>query len=63
MAGDMDGCLLILNFNSQWYNQSDEVKDVLKIVNVFFTTLFTIECGMKVIAYGPKVRIKLRPQL
>lgn len=27
---------------------------MLKIVNVIFTTLFTVECGMKIIAYGPK---------
>jgi len=38
----------------KWHNQSQEIKGVLKIVNVVFTTLFSLECGMKIIAYGPK---------
>lgn len=38
----------------KWHNQSKAVKDVLKVVNVVFTTLFTGETVLKIIAYGPK---------
>lgn len=52
--------LLLITVNTfilmmKWHNQSQEIKGILKIVNVVFTTLFTLECGMKIIAYGPKV--------
>jgi hypothetical protein len=39
----------------KWHNQSKAVKDVLKVINVIFTTLFTFETVLKIIAYGPKV--------
>lgn len=51
--------LLLITINTvtlmmKWHNQSDEVKGILKIVNVIFTSLFTFECLLKIIAYGPK---------
>ena len=29
--------------------------DILSYFNLLFTTLFTIECGLKLFGYGPKV--------
>ena len=39
----------------KWYHQSKMVKDGLKVTNYIFTTLFTGETVLKIIAYGPKV--------
>jgi hypothetical protein len=43
----------------KWYHQSQSVKDGLKITNYIFTTLFTGETVLKIIAYGPKVNFFL----
>ncbi|MFN9899571.1 MAG: ion transporter [bacterium] len=39
----------------KWHNQSKGVKDVLKVTNIIFTTVFSLETILKIIAYGPKV--------
>ena len=38
----------------KWHNQSEDIKSMLKHVNVVFTVLFTAECALKLIAFGPK---------
>jgi voltage-dependent calcium channel N type alpha-1B len=51
--------LMLITLNTiilmmKWHNQSHEVKHILKFVNIIFTTLFTAETVLKIIAYGPK---------
>ena len=38
----------------KWYNQPDDIKTVLKILNIAFTSLFTIECILKITASGTR---------
>ncbi|XP_071948425.1 voltage-dependent calcium channel type A subunit alpha-1-like isoform X5 [Antedon mediterranea] len=35
-----------------YYDQPDQLDDILKYFNVFFTTMFTVECILKLVAYG-----------
>jgi len=39
----------------KWHNQSKGFKDILKVTNIIFTTIFSLETILKIIAYGPKV--------
>ena len=39
----------------KWYKQHEELIRILKYLNIAFTTLFTIECLLKIIAFGIKV--------
>lgn len=38
----------------KWYNQSEDIRIILKLLNIAFTSLFAIECILKMIASGPK---------
>ena len=39
----------------KWPNQSKQIKNVLKYMNIVFTGFFGIESFLKIIAYGLKV--------
>jgi hypothetical protein len=43
----------------KWYNQSENLKTILKYLNIAFTSLFTVECVLKIIAFGFKVNFIL----
>jgi formate hydrogenlyase subunit 4 len=36
----------------KWYRQDSDLKNILKYFNITFTILFSIECVLKLIAYG-----------
>lgn len=38
----------------KWHNQSQFIKQILKHLNIIFTSLFTIECVLKLMAFGVK---------
>lgn len=38
----------------KWHNQSDNIKTILKYLNIIFTSLFTFESFLKIIAFGFK---------
>ena len=40
----------------KWHNQSENIKVVLKLLNIVFTSFFTFECVLKIIAFGFKVK-------
>ncbi|XP_070515119.1 voltage-dependent calcium channel type A subunit alpha-1 isoform X18 [Cardiocondyla obscurior] len=51
--------MILIVFNTillmmKFYNQSDTYKDTLKYMNMCFTGMFTIECIMKIAAFGVK---------
>ena len=39
----------------KWHNQSEQFKTVLKLLNIVFTSFFTFECVLKILAFGFKV--------
>ena len=49
----MDKFIRIIYF--KWYNQHEQLIRILKYLNIAFTTLFSIECLLKIIAFGIKV--------
>lgn len=40
----------------QFYTESKAYEDMLKWLNIIFTALFTLECILKIIAFGLLVR-------
>lgn len=40
---------------SQFYGAPDLYESMLKYLNIVFTALFTLECVLKIIAFGPLV--------
>ena len=48
--------LLILS-QFKWHNQSEKVKNVLKLLNIAFTSMFTLESILKLAGYGLKVKL------
>lgn len=49
--------LFIASFYFQWYNQHEQLIRIMKYLNIAFTTLFTIECILKILAFGIKVSL------
>ena len=43
----------------KWHDQAEDIRLILKYLNIVFTTMFTAECVLKIIAFGIKVSIKL----
>lgn len=39
----------------KWHNQAENIKLILKYLNIVFTSMFTAECILKIIAFGIKV--------
>ncbi|XP_033121214.1 voltage-dependent calcium channel type A subunit alpha-1-like [Anneissia japonica] len=35
-----------------YYDQPEKLEEILKYFNIFFTTMFTVECILKLVAYG-----------
>ena len=53
--------LLLITLNTlilmmKWNNQSESIKSMLKYLNIVFTSLFTIESVLKLLAFGFKVQ-------
>jgi hypothetical protein len=51
--------LLLITLNTvilmmKWYNQPENIKNFLKYLNIAFTSLFTFECLLKILAFGFK---------